>query len=150
MYITSVFLCWQYLCILFDLSVHRKKGQWAVIIFCCMKVVAEWHQEVLKQHLIITFAPMFPLPTICLKKIQISLRLSWGKDLSYSLLTIIRDYRNTGIYCRKMLGKEVYFQPTSAHSYEKFMKHIERTVQKSLKMDYNQEFFWVQYHRNVD
>lgn len=53
---------------------------------------------------------------------------------------ILRDHKN-GIYARKTFGREIFFQPTATSGHDLFMDHIERTVQKSLKNDHQQNLF---------
>jgi len=61
-------------------------------------------------------------------------------DDSTATQILIRDHKN-GMYCRKVLDKQIYFQPSSTNSHNLFMEHIEKTAQKSLKNDYNVNFF---------
>jgi len=61
-------------------------------------------------------------------------------DDSAATQILIRDHKN-GMYCRKVLDKQIYFQPSSTNSHNLFMEHIEKTAQKSLKNDYNVNFF---------
>jgi len=49
---------------------------------------------------------------------------------------ILRDHKSD-IYSRRIFGRELYFQPTGTNSYDLFMGHVEKTVQKSLKNEHN-------------
>jgi len=75
-------------------------------------------------------------------------RFSWHMSNAHNTFSddtattqiLLRDHKN-GMYCRKVLGKQIYFQPSSTNSHNLFMEHIEKTAQKSLKNDYNVNFF---------